>query len=126
MKKKTVTQLKKKLWEECRRLVIEQYGNTCFTCNKYCEGSSRHVGHLIPSSTCGAFLRYDLRNLRIQCYHCNINGGGQGAEYYRRLVIEKGQEYVDQLFRDKNVSIKADAQWYENKIAEYKLITFEK
>lgn len=125
MKKKTVTQLKKKLWEECRRLIIEQYGNTCFTCGKFCEGSNRHIGHFIPSSTCGAFLRYDLRNLRIQCYHCNINGGGQGAEYYKRLVEEMGQEHVDQIFRDKNISIKADAQWYEGKIAEYKCITFE-
>jgi hypothetical protein len=120
MKKKTVTQLKKKLWEECRRISIEKYGNVCFTCGAYCEGSGRHLGHFIPSSTCGAFLRYDLRNLRIQCYRCNINGGGQGAEFYKRLVETEGQEYVDQLFKDKNVSIKADVWWYEEMINKYK------
>lgn len=74
------------------------------------------LGHFIPSSTCGAFLRYDLRNLRWQCMRCNVHGGGQGAIFYKNLVEQEGQEYVDQLFRDKQVIVKADAQFYENLI----------
>lgn len=107
-KKKTPAQLKKILWELCKKLTRQRYGNrdgtfTCYTCGRtILEASRAHTGHFIPSSTCGAFLRYDLRNLRIQCYACNINGGGQGALFYKQLVEDNGQEYVDTLFRDKN------------------------
>lgn len=117
--KPDVKKLKVKLWKLCREIIIQRYGNTCFTCGNYCDGSNRHVGHFIPSSTCGALLRYDLRNLRIQCYRCNIHGGGEGATYYKNLVEEKGQDYVDQIFKDKHKTVKADWVWFEEKISEY-------
>lgn len=110
-KKLTQKQIEKKLWQECRRISDLRYTKNgitrCFTCDRIIEGSNKQLGHLIPKGACGANLKYDLRNLRWQCYHCNINMGGQGAEFYKRLVIEKGQEYVDELFRDKNKTIKA-------------------
>ena len=123
MRKKTTKSLKIKLWELCKQTVRKKYGNTCYTCGRTgLEGSNWHTAHFLPSSTCGAFLRYDLRNLRPGCYHCNINLGGNGAEYYRHMVLEVGQEAVDQLFRDKEKSIKADVIFYENKIAEYETL----
>ena len=120
MKKKlTISKLQKKLWEECKRLTRQKYGNTCFTCGKTgLEGSNYQTGHFIPSSTCGAYLRYDLRNLRPQCARCNLFGSGEGAEYYRRLVAREGQSYVDQLFADKNKIVKA-FDHYSNLLAEY-------
>ena len=126
MRKKTLAQVKIKIWEECKRIVRQRYKNdsgywNCFTCDRVIdEPAKAQTGHFLPSSTCGAFLRYDLRNLRIQCYNCNINQGGAGAEFYRRLVQEKGQEYVDQLFRDKHNNIKADIIWAEKLLEEYK------
>lgn len=111
-KKLTITKLQNKLWEECKRIVRAEYVKSngtwdCFTCGRLIdEPAKAQTGHFIPSSTCGAFLRYDLRNLRIQCYNCNINGGGQGAMYYAALVTEHGQEYVDQLFQDKQKVVK--------------------
>lgn len=123
-KGKSLKRLKELLWQECRRITILRYGSNCFTCGKFCEGSGRHVGHFLPSSTCGAYLRYDLRNLRIQCYNCNINQGGAGADYYRKLVETEGQKYVDQLFKDKHISIKADVWWYQEMIDKYKEITY--
>lgn len=48
-----------------------------------------------------------MRNLRWQCYYCNINLGGNGAVFYKKLVEIEGQKYVDQLFLDKQKSIKA-------------------
>lgn len=125
VKKKSPKKLREELWNECKRLVRSKYNCggywTCFTCDRVIdEPAKAQTGHFLPSSTCGAFLRYDLRNLRIQCYNCNINQGGAGAEFYRRLVLENGQDYVDQLFKDKNVSIKADNWWFISKIEEYK------
>lgn len=128
MKKKTPKKLKDELWNECKRITRERYIKddgtwNCFTCDRRIdEPCKAQTGHFIPSGTCGAFLRYDLRNLRIQDYYCNINLGGNGSQFYKRLVEENGQDYVDQLFKDKNVTIKADAYWLQSKIDEYKLL----
>lgn len=122
-KKLTIGQLQKKLWEECRRIVKNRDGNTCFTCGKTnLEGSNYQVGHFIPKGSCGANLKYDLRNLKIQCFHCNINLGGNGAEYYRRMVKLHGQKYVDKLFQDKNKSVKA-YDYYLELLEKYKTWT---
>jgi len=123
MKKKkqpTPKQLKTKLWELCKQACREQYGNTCYTCGKTgLEGSGWHTGHFIPSSTCGASLRYDLRNLRPQCYNCNINLGGNGAIFYKRMVEREGQAYVDKIFQDKQKTVKADILFFLTLIKEY-------
>lgn len=125
VKKATPAQLKKKLWELCKEITRATYklpdGTwNCFTCGRRIdEPAKAQTGHCIASGACGAFLRYDLRNLRIQDYYCNINLGGNGAMYYKNLVAEKGQEYVDQLFRDKQKIIKADVIFYQSKIDEY-------
>ena len=111
------------LWKECRRIIINKYGNTCYTCGRTnLEGSNCQVGHFIPSGSCGAFLRYDLRNLRTQCYHCNINLGGNGAEYYRRMVEEIGQKEVDKIFQDKQKVVKA-IDHYLYLLEQYKSIS---
>lgn len=118
--KSNIKRLQDKLWEHCKKLVRERDGNICIICNKQnLEGSGWHTGHFIPSSTCGAYLRYDLRNLHSCCYNCNINLGGNGALFYRKLVDIYGQVFVDNVFRDKNNIIKADEIFYENKIKEY-------
>lgn len=112
VKKKTPAQLKKILWELCKRITRARYIKkdgtwNCYTCGRaIIEPSAAHTGHFIPSGACGAFLRYDLRNLRVQCYGCNINGGGMGAMYYKKLVEEMGQSHVDQIFIDKNKIVK--------------------
>lgn len=124
-KKKTPAQLKKKLWELCKQITRARYQKSdgtwnCFTCGRLIDDPAKaQTGHFIASGTCGAFLRYDLRNLRIQDYYCNINLGGNGSSFYRNLVEEEGQEYVDQLFRDKQKVIKADVIFYQSKIDEY-------
>lgn len=125
VKKKTsnVSLLKKKLWELCKQIIRTKYGNTCYTCGKTgLAGASWHTGHFLASSVCGAYLRYDLRNLRPQCYYCNINCGGSGAMFYKNLVDREGQKFVDEIFIDKQKSIKADELFYAQKISEYEKI----
>lgn len=96
--------LKTKLWELCKNLIRAKYGNVCYTCDQPgLSASNWHTGHLIPRSVCGAYLKYDLRNLRPQCYNCNINRGGNGAEFYRRMVEREGQAYVDRIYLDKKI-----------------------
>lgn len=108
------------LWIECRRLTRRKYGPTCYTCGKTpLEGSSYQTGHFIPNSVGGALLRYDLRNLRPQCYRCNIDLSGNGAVFYRKLVEVEGQEYVDALFALKGKMIKA-LPFYTELLYKYK------
>ena len=126
MRKKSIKQLKKILWELCKQITRKRYQNkngtwNCYTCGRLIdEPTKAQTGHFIPSGSCGAFLRYDLRNLRIQDYFCNINQGGNGAEFYKRMVEEVGQKTVDEIFKDKQKVVKADVLFYEKKIKEYK------
>ena len=129
MKRKSKSETRKiqdELWQECRRISLARYADKdgkhhCYTCDKEVEGSGKQLGHFIPNSVGGAVLRYNLDNLRIQCYYCNINCGGQGAMFYRNLVRDKGQKYVDDLFILKQQSVKA-IDHYHKLLEEYKKI----
>jgi len=106
--KQPIAKIQKTLWELCRIIIKQTYGNTCYTCGKKnLEGSNWHIGHFIPKAACGANLKYDLRNLRPQCYHCNINLGGNGAIYYKNMLDREGTKYVGKLFADKQKTVKA-------------------
>ena len=107
------------LWEHCKRIIRAKYGNTCYTCGKMgLEGSNWHTGHFIPNSVGGALLRYNLNNLRPQCYSCNINSGGNGSAFYLALLNREGQQYIDDLFALKNKTVKASDHFIQL-LAEY-------
>lgn len=126
-KSKSLTRkIQDELWQECRRIILARYikngKHYCFTCDKEVDGSNRQLGHFIPNSVGGALLRYNLDNLRIQCYYDNINLGGNGSEFYRRLVLEKGQAHVDKLFQLKGQTTKA-IDHYLKLLEEYKKLS---
>jgi hypothetical protein len=116
------SKLERKLWEVCREYASYLYDDTkCFTCDKPVEGRNRQLGHFIPKATCGANLKYNIENLRWQCYHCNINLGGNGSEFYRRLVKQVGQKNVNHLFTLKATTLNIKAfDWYKTQIEMYK------
>lgn len=114
------------LWQECRRITKERYVLSdgtykCFTCDKPIEGSNCQLGHFIANSVGGALLRFNLDNLRLQCYYDNINLGGNGAVFYKKLLEEKGQVHIDKLFVLKGQTTKA-VELYTQLLAEYKLL----
>lgn len=120
--------LKNRLWAECKRIIRERYldhnGNWhCFTCDALLdEPKKAQTGHFIPSSVCSTEMRYDLDNLRVQCYRCNINLSGNWIEYEKRLNREKGDGFTEKL-KQRNESTKGlqyDRIWYETYINNYK------
>lgn len=114
----TVSSLKKKLWVLCREITRKRWGNTCFTCGKSgLTGSSWQTGHFIPSSICSVALRYDLDNLRIQCYNCNINKSGNWVAFEQYL----GKQKAESLKKKNRLSTgkQYDSLWYLAKIEEY-------
>jgi len=125
IKKKSKSEIKKiqdKIWELCKNITRKKYGNVCYSCNKgSLEGSNWHTGHLFPKSVLSAYLKYDLRVLRPQCYYCNINLGGNGANYLQNIIKKEGQEYVDKINQDKFITVKA-IDHYKKILPEYQRI----
>jgi hypothetical protein len=125
--KTKVKKIQDELWQHCRRLVYNRDNVDglidCYTCSaKNIEGSNRQLGHVPwPKSVLSAFLKYDLRCLKYQCYSCNINKGGMGAEAYKRLLKENGKVWMDNLEKDRQKSVKAIDQ-YNKLLKEYELL----
>lgn len=120
--KQPISKIQRDLWQECRRIAGKRYKPICYTCGtKGLEGSNKQLGHMLPKSTLGAYLKYDLRLLRWQCMRCNIHGGGMGAIFIENMRDIEGDEYVDQILRDRNVTVKA-YDHYKKLLEEYKLI----
>jgi len=117
--------LQRKLWKVCSEYIKKRDGRICITCGKEIKpGKGVHNGHFLPSKTCGFNLRYDEKNLNVQCFYCNKNLGGFGAMYYKKMVEKHGQEFVDNLFRRYKEHLLNKEKWadkdYLNKIEYYK------
>jgi len=106
--KQKISVIQRKLWELCKQIIRKKYGNVCYTCYQSpLIGSNWHTGHMLSKASLGAYLKYDLRILRPQCYNCNINQGGRGADFYRRMLKEIGQEKMEQLEKDRQILVKS-------------------
>ena len=104
----TISKVQRLLWQECRRVAKILYKNNCYTCPaKDLQGSNCQLGHLWAKASLGAYLKYDLRLLRWQCMRCNQFMGGMGADFFLRMWEENGAEYMEQLKKDRQVSVKA-------------------
>lgn len=123
--KQPISKIQKLLWQECRRVADILYKNDCYTCHaKNLTGSNKQLGHVpYPKSTLGAFLKYDMRVLRWQCFACNIHHGGMGAEAYKKMLREEGKAFMKQLEQDRQKTIKA-YDFYVELLETYK--TYEK
>lgn len=123
LKKKSkakISTIQNKLWDECKRIIRARHGNVCYTCGATgLSGSNWHTGHLWAKASLGAFMKYDLRVLRPQCYNCNINHGGAGADFFRRMSLENGEDYMRILYQDRQVTVKA-YDYYTKLLEEYK------
>ncbi len=118
--KQKISLLQRKLWAECKRIIRARYGNICYTCRVGgLIGSNWHTGHLWAKASLGAFMKYDLRVLRPQCYDCNINKGGMGADFLKRMQNENSVEFMEQLQNDRQVTVKA-YEHYEKLLEKYK------
>lgn len=128
--KQSISKLQRLIWKECKRIADIIYPpirgqSYCYICGRLISGSNKQLSHLIPKSVCGAFLKYDVfRNLKWCCFNCNINLGGNLAEYYRKMLKENGQKYMDQLYIDKQRVINARG-FFETLLVKYKYATIK-
>lgn len=120
-----ISTIQNKLWNIVKKIVRKKYGNTCYTCGQtnLC-GSNQQTGHMWAKASVGAYLKYDIRILRIQCFTCNIFHGGRGADFYARMLKEIGQEAMEQLQKDRQVTVNA-YDWYSKLLVDYQKILDE-
>jgi hypothetical protein len=117
---------KDKLWKALKDVVHKRDGRVCVSCGaKDLKGHNCHGGHFIPSAACGGFLRYDMRNVWSQCARCNMFLGGAGAEYTRSLEKKFSRKFVDDIIKDKQVTIKLDTDYMERLTQYYRDILQE-
>lgn len=118
--KQKISVIQRLLWNECKRIIRKKYGNICYTCGRTnLNGSNWQTGHLWSKASLSAYLKYDLRVLRPQCYNCNINRGGMGADFYLKMWETEGVSYMRKLEADRKKTVKA-YDFYLGLLEKYK------
>lgn len=106
--KQPISKLQRKLWQVCRELATKLYPPHCYTCGaKNLEGSNRQLGHMWAKASLGAKLKYDIRVLRWQCAVCNLWRGGMGADFYKRMLNEIGEDKMRELEKERQQLVRA-------------------
>lgn len=86
--------------------------NYCYTCNAYVEGKNKQAGHWISRQHFST--RWDERNVRTQCFRCNIWLRGNSAAYAGNLLEELGEkEFKALIQRGKEIK-----QWSVKELEE--------
>lgn len=115
-----ISKIQRDIWECCKKIIRQKYPHNCYTCEaKNLTGSNLQTGHMLAKASLGAFLKYDLRLLRPQCIVCNIHRGGMGALFIENMRRIEGDEYVDQILKDRQITVKA-LDWYLKIREEYR------
>lgn len=87
-KSPSVRILKKKLWNEVKRLTRERFPPVCYTCGVTVEGQNDHAGHGKAMASLPLRFKYDIRNIRRQCMICNVHRGGMTDIFIMKLERE--------------------------------------
>lgn len=119
--KKSLSSLKKKAWSllsQYKRLSAADSNGyaKCVTCGSRKHWKELQAGHFVPQAQ-GNAARFDENNVHVQCYRCNINLGGNGAEYSAFILSTYGEEEYNRLRGLAGVTRKINRAEYEEMIA---------
>lgn len=86
-----------------RRRASDWQGNaTCITCGKVAHYKTLQAGHYVSRSNYS--VRYDLRNIHVQCFKCNMKfggcKGGNLVQYTKYLLNTYGEKWLKELIAD--------------------------
>lgn len=70
----------------------------CATCGNLLPSKSTglHAGHFLCTGGYPS-VRFDERQVHLQCANCNLKKGGTPVEYYRYMKDAYGEEFIDLL-----------------------------
>lgn len=121
-KEHTLGWWKKEFWKVFSLYIRTRDKFICFTCGAELERRNSQAGHMIPRAAGGLSLYFNEDNVHCQCYRCNINLGGNGAEYARRFILKYGQKSFDKIIKLRDTGyLKYTIEDYQRLIGEYKV-----
>lgn len=75
------------------------------------------AGHYVAQAQ-GDAARYELDNVWVQCYRCNVNLGGNGPEYTPFITKKLGQKRVNEIRRLAGKTVKYSLADFEEMITD--------
>jgi len=92
----------------------------CYTCRAVgrWKGDNFQAGHFLAGRS-NAVL-FDDRQVRVQCYACNICRAGEQFIFGQKLREEVGEKVFSQILKSKNKVVKYSKKDYERMIQEFK------
>lgn len=124
MPKKNLSSAKKKAWAALSKAVRYAHAYDgdnckCVTCETVKHWKEMQAGHFIPKVQ-GNGIYFEIENVHPQCYRCNINLGGNGAEYYPYMLKTYGQGMIDILKEKQREIVKFSIFDYQEMEQHYK------
>ena len=122
MKKLPLSRLKKKAWktfsEWIRKRGVDLNGfNVCITCGVRIFWKDGHAGHYFHSHNSKSFISEE--NVNFQCRRCNHFLSGNLLSYHDYMLVQYGQEKIDELKSLRYQVWKPSRQELENLIKKY-------
>jgi len=93
------------------------YGK-CITCGRKLPYKDLDAGHFISRNW--TVLRWDERNVHIQCQRCNRFQGGQIEEYFLWMEDKYSRAVVDDMISHKHDVVILTTNYLQLLISEYK------
>jgi hypothetical protein len=125
-KQKTLSKYKKEFWDLFSLWIKKTYSEDgewckCYTCDKPIKiGTSDCQGGHCFTKKGYPGLYFNVNCVRPQCYHCNINLGGNTNVFIERLKGEIGEDAYMKMYDHRHDSVKLTKNDYIELIAEYK------
>lgn len=103
-KKISKTKLKKEAWasfsrfiraRDCLATTRSLEAGLCFSCGALTEYRHLHAGHFIPGRHYSVL--FDERQVRGQCFVCNIRRNGNWTGYYKHMVEIYGEPTIREM-----------------------------
>ncbi len=120
-KKKTLAQLKKmadkvfSTWVRMQGAI--DFNNSCYTCYKPYKVKELQAGHFVSRTHLNT--RWEPRNVKPQCFACNVWKRGEGARFAKHLIQEYGPSIIEELDMQRSVIKQMKRADYEDLINEY-------
>lgn len=90
----------------------------CISCKRFIHWKDADAGHYVNRRHMS--LRYDEKNVNLQCRHCNRFYEGNMIGYYNGLVDKYGKDVIMYLEIKKSNTCKLTKSDYEALIKHYK------
>lgn len=91
----------------------------CITCNKPISWKDGHAGHCLSRRY--KSIKYDERNVSLQCVSCNTFHGGRPDIYRERIDVKFGEGTYKELESMKNTLVKHNRVFFIAMIEKYKM-----